>query len=305
MASIPGYGGENLPGERPVRIERARAPQELSAVAAIVRRWDRDRYQTALFAPPERREALFALYAFNCEIARVRDRVREPALGRIRLEWWREAVAALYAGGLAPSHPVAEALATTIAVFAPAQAHFDRLIAARAADLDAAPPASLAALEAYAEGSSAPLVHLALEVLGARDPAAAATGRHVGISFALAGMLRTVPSAARAGRAVIPLDVARRFGLRPGEWRAGQDTPALRAAVAEIAGVADRHLATARARRRSVPRPALAALLPALVAGRVLNRLAQAHYNPFDPELERTDPRQSWHLAVAALLRRF
>ena len=46
----------------------------LSPVAALVRRHDRDRYQTALFAPAARREALFALYAFNYEIARVRER---------------------------------------------------------------------------------------------------------------------------------------------------------------------------------------------------------------------------------------
>jgi hypothetical protein len=45
--------------------------------------------------------------------------------------------------------------------------------------------------------------------------------------------------------------------------------------------------------------------LPALVAARVLNRLARARYNPFDPELQRTDPKQSWRLAVATLLRRF
>jgi phytoene synthase len=277
----------------------------MSPAAAIVRRWDRDRFQTALFAPPERREALFALYAFNYEIARVRERVREPALGRIRLEWWREAIAAAYAGGKGPSHPVAEALAGTIAAYAPMRAHFERLITARAADLDAAPPASRADLEDYAEGSSVPLVHLALEVLGTRDPAAAETGRHAGIAFALAGMLRNMPSAARTGRSIIPLDTAGRVGLVPDDWRAGRDTPALRAAVAEIADTAGRHLASARARRRTVPHPALAALLPALIAGRVLNRLARAGYNPFDPELQRTDPRQSWRLALAALLRRF
>ncbi|HTV90379.1 MAG TPA: squalene/phytoene synthase family protein, partial [Stellaceae bacterium] len=64
----------------------------LSTVAALVRRHDRDRYQTALLAPAEKREALFALYAFNYEIARVRETVREPMLGQIRLQWWREAI---------------------------------------------------------------------------------------------------------------------------------------------------------------------------------------------------------------------
>ncbi|MGH7033449.1 MAG: squalene/phytoene synthase family protein, partial [Stellaceae bacterium] len=43
----------------------------LSPLAAALRRNDRERFQTALFAPADRREALLALYAFNYEIARV------------------------------------------------------------------------------------------------------------------------------------------------------------------------------------------------------------------------------------------
>ena len=57
-----------------------------------MRRHDRDRYQTALFAPADRREALFALYAFNYEVARVRETVTPPMLGQIRLQWWREVI---------------------------------------------------------------------------------------------------------------------------------------------------------------------------------------------------------------------
>src|SRR5205823_335241 len=55
-----------------------RQADRLSPVAALVRRHDRDRYQTVLFAPAARREALFALYAFNYEIARVRETVTQP-----------------------------------------------------------------------------------------------------------------------------------------------------------------------------------------------------------------------------------
>jgi phytoene synthase len=54
-----------------------------------VRRHDRDRYQTALFAPAERRGALLALYAFNYESPRARD-VASRCWGQIRLQWWRE-----------------------------------------------------------------------------------------------------------------------------------------------------------------------------------------------------------------------
>src|SRR5207244_12479744 len=53
-----------------------------SYCAELLRRQDSDRYLTALFAPSDRREALFALYAFNLEIARAREAVSEPFIDR-------------------------------------------------------------------------------------------------------------------------------------------------------------------------------------------------------------------------------
>ena len=58
----------------------------------LVREADKDRFLATLFAPAAQRPALFALYAFNAEIARVRDIAREPMPGEIRLQWWREVV---------------------------------------------------------------------------------------------------------------------------------------------------------------------------------------------------------------------
>src|ERR1700733_11161323 len=78
----------------------------LSVLAAVVRQHDRDRFQTVLFAPARHREALFALYAFNYEIARVREIVHEPVLGQIRLQWWREAVNAAYADAAPRRHDI-------------------------------------------------------------------------------------------------------------------------------------------------------------------------------------------------------
>src|SRR5579871_2069282 len=65
-------------------------------LAAVVRRCDPDRFLTALFAPAEKRDALFALYAFNHELARAREVVTEPPLSLIRLQWWREVVDGAY-----------------------------------------------------------------------------------------------------------------------------------------------------------------------------------------------------------------
>ena len=99
MATIPGSVKE-VHRKTPTPGRRSADADGLSPVAALVRRHDRDRFQTALFAPVHRREALFALYAFNYEIARVRERTTEPALGEMRLEWWRETIAAAYDGAL-------------------------------------------------------------------------------------------------------------------------------------------------------------------------------------------------------------
>ncbi|MGH7064004.1 MAG: phytoene/squalene synthase family protein [Stellaceae bacterium] len=270
--------------------------ERLTPVAALVRRHDRDRFQTALFAPAAARGALFALYAFNYEIARVRESVSEPILGHIRLEWWREAVAAAFSGGPVRRHDVVEAVTGAIRAHNLSRNLLDRLIDARNADFDEDPPPTLAVLEAYAEATSSGLISLALEVLGVRNAAAAEAARHVGIAYALAGLLRALPLLA-GKRPIIPADIA----LRVGSGAADRATPALCAAAAEIGTAALAHL---QAKPKSIPRAALPALLPARIARHALRRLARAGWNPFEPALARPDSLQSWRLAIAALRRR-
>jgi phytoene synthase len=54
-----------------------------------------------------------------------------------------------------------------------------------------------------------------------------------------------------------------------------------------------------------VPRAALPALLPAVLAAADLARLGRAGYDPFDRRLARRDPWRSWRLTLAALARRY
>ena len=271
----------------------------------MVRSHDRDRFQTALFAPAADREALFALYAFNYEIARVRESVREAMLGQIRLQWWREAIDTAYGGGAVRRHEIAEAVTAAIRGGNLSREYFDRLINTRERDLGDDPPADTAALEDYAEGSSAVLILLALEVLRAVSPAAVEAARHVGIAYALTGLIRAMPVHAQAGRSFIPADLAANAQLDPRDYAAARGNPALRQAVETIAGAARRHLATARELRRDVPAAALPALLPARIADNALRRLERAGFDPFAGAASAIDPLQSWRLAYAALRRRF
>src|SRR5688572_5320065 len=142
--------------------------EALSYCAREVRRVDYDRFLTALFAPPDARERLFALYAFNHEIAKVRETVSEPMLGQIRLQWWREALDGIYRG-TPRKHAVVEALSAVVAERHPPRAGFEALIDAREFDLAGRAPATLAELEAYCEGTASQLLRLGAELLGVAD----------------------------------------------------------------------------------------------------------------------------------------
>ena len=95
------------------------------------------------------------------------------------------------------------------------------------------------------------------------------------------------------------------IGLDPQDYAALRDTPALRAAAAQVAEAAAGHLQAARRTRPEVPQSARAAVLSSVIANRFLLRLKRANYNPFAPELAIPDPLQSWRLFAAGLRRRF
>src|ERR1700691_1545111 len=117
--------------------------------AELVRAGDRDRYVAALFAPAEQRGALHALYAFNAEVARVREVAREALPGEIRLQWWSDVLRGERSGE-AGANPVSLALLATIERYKLDSTKLIDLVEARRVDLYDEPIPSIADLEAYA-----------------------------------------------------------------------------------------------------------------------------------------------------------
>ncbi len=278
----------------------------LSYCARQVRGQDRDRYLTALFARGGRREDLFALYAFNLEVARTAEVVSEAMIGRIRLQWWRDCLDEIYAGR-PKRHAVAEPLARAVGRRGLLRDQFDRLIDAREFDLDGEAPATLAALEAYAEGVSASLILLALEVLGvdSGSESAGRAARHLGIAWVLTGLARAVPFHARQRRTYLPADLTAGSGLDIDDLFELRPSPELGRVVEALAVRAGEHLAAARAERGALPRTALPAMLLAPLAARHLAGLRDAGFDPFDSRVQSNPPGQAWRLAWGALRRRY
>ena len=249
------------------------------SLAEFVRRHDPDRFLCALFAPPARREALFALLAYNHELARAREAARNPMAALIRLQWWRDAVEDAAAGKPPRRHEVAEPLAHAIRDGLLAPADLLALADAREAEAEeedgAIPTAS--AFHAYLRATAGALAVAAGRLLGAPPEALPGLQRR-GTAYGAAGVLRAVPALARRGRCLLPADALAAHGLTAAKVVRNPTAPALKAVAAGLL-VAEELRPPPPERLRQ---PWVAAALPAVLARRDARRLL-AHGVTADP----------------------
>jgi 15-cis-phytoene synthase len=263
---------------------------------SLVREGDPDRYWASLYAPADRRPYLHALYAFNFEVARIREAVREALVGEIRLQWWRDALQG-EARGDVRSNPVAAALDDTIVKFRlPRQALVD-LIDARVFDLYDDPMPSLNDLEGYCGETSSSLIRLSSMVLAAgRDPGSADAAGHGGVAYAITGLLRAFPWHARQGQVFVPADILARHGVVRDDIVTGRGGPGLRAALADMRAVARRHLDQVRTLRGTVTAEADPAFRPLALVEPYLGQMERRDYDPFRTPVDLPQWRRIWAL---------
>jgi phytoene synthase len=265
--------------------------------AELVRAADRDRFLSSLFAPAEHRAALHALYAFNVEVARVREVAREPLPGEIRLQWWSEVVNGERAEEAA-ANPVASALLSVIERHRLAVSALTALIDARCFDLYDDPMARLADLEAYVRKTSSTLLALAAQILaGGEGEVTETIANPAGIAYAIAGLIRAFPLHAARRQLYVPLEVLERHGVEPQDIFAGRSSKNLSAAFGELQDVARRHLLAAHQQIATLPDAALPAFLPVALVRPSLDRLARR--DPFAPA-ELSPWRRQWLIWRAA-----
>jgi phytoene/squalene synthetase len=236
-------------------------------LAKAVREVDPDRYFASLFAPARQRPYLHALYAFNHEVAHVAESVREPMLGAIRLEWWRETAEGAAKGNPRP-HDVARGLAALFAETGLKLANFEAIIAAREFDSSNGHFPDFAALETYLGATGGGVMRLAADLLGG-DPLVT---RDAALAYGLTGLLRSLPFHNRRHKLYLPLDVLREEGLTPDEFFVLDKDP-------RIVRVMRRTMLRARdhflAARRVKPRAVLPAILPAALVPVYLRRMGK------------------------------
>jgi NADH dehydrogenase [ubiquinone] 1 alpha subcomplex assembly factor 6 len=239
-------------------------------------------YTSSLMTPlqhPLARDAHLVIRGFNVDIASIDSAVSSAAVGRLRMQFWRDALAATFSGR-PPAEPVAILLHKVVTEDkAPlSKSWFTRVIAAREQYLGSAPFATLSALESYAENTYGSLQYLALESVHRHSATLDHIGSHIGKAAGIAAVLRGIPllAAQGTGAVVLPLDVCAEFNLRQEDViRMGGNAPGLRDAVFKVATLANDHLITARkmlseARKEAQQGSTFATFLPAV--GRLARR---------------------------------
>ncbi|HEX2941768.1 MAG TPA: squalene/phytoene synthase family protein [Rhodopila sp.] len=230
-------------------------------IATLVRRHDPDRFLTALFAPPDRRDTLLTLYAFNHELARAREVASEPPLALIRLQWWREVVE-----GADRRHEVASPLSAAIAAGSLSPDRLLPLIEARETAVYADFQTTADWLDWLRAGAGG-LAVAAAQALGAAEPE---TARPLGAAYGVAGLLRSTGVLAARHQCLLPADLLAEHGLSPEAFVHDPAAPAARAALDGVVRHGRALLAGADA--SGLPRRAVAAGLPAVLARRDLRR---------------------------------
>lgn len=177
----------------------------------IIRQQDSDRFLLSLFAPAHCRPALWALFAFNYEIAKTREVVSDTTIGLIRLQWWRDAIAEIYERKIPRSHPVIDELSAVIKEHGLLREDFDALIYAREFDLEGVAPANMAGLLHYCDYTTTPLMRLACKIIGAEVEEEVL--RQASIEYALIGILRATPHLFHQRRMMLPQDILTHYNM--------------------------------------------------------------------------------------------
>jgi phytoene synthase len=176
-------------------------------------------YYSFLFLPKERREAMYAVYAFCREVDSMVD---DPLAGldpRGRLASRRAELAAVYengrcserAAGDRATSPVIICLAKHIHRFSIPQVYFEDIISGVEMDLTVTRYQTFEDLATYCYRVASAVGLVCLRIFGTVRPESERYAINLGLAFQLTNILRDIKSDGARGRIYLPLEDLKRF----------------------------------------------------------------------------------------------
>ncbi|KAI0354968.1 hypothetical protein OH77DRAFT_1425581 [Trametes cingulata] len=264
----------------------------------LVRTRDYESYLIGSFYPRQFQGAFFALRAFYVELASIQDSVSNSIIGKMRMQFWRDAIKGIV-DGRPPRHPIALALHEASQTARLPAYHLRRIIDARDAELHTPTHLTLESLTAHAESTASTFFYLLLSLLNlSSSETFSHAASHLGVAQSIQVLLRALPYHASKGRMVIPAEITARHGVRQEDvFRMGGNAEGISDAVFEFATVANDNLLTARAMFKQagggeggkVPRVAMPVFLYGIPTRDYLGRLEAVNFDAFHPSLQLRD----------------
>jgi 15-cis-phytoene synthase len=249
--------------------------------AELVRSHDFDRYASTLFVPADKRRSLLALYAFNTEISRVREVVKQPLPGEIRLQWWTDMLAGLGHGDV-EQNPVAAELLLAIRTHDLPIDRLSKLIDVHIFDLYNDPMPDLSLLESHFRDTLSTLFVCAARILEDASETSAHVAEHAGLAQGVARMIARLPYDSARRQLFLPQDMLLQNGSSAEEVFAAKSTLAIRATLDQLINGAREQLATAEGMLADVSTSARAAFLPMALVKHDLVRMARSEHDSFE-----------------------
>jgi presqualene diphosphate synthase len=228
---------------------------DLDAVEAIVRRAGTSFYQGMRVLPPDRRHAMYAIYAFCRIVDDIADDDTPFESKRPALDAWRTRVAGLFKG--VADDPVTRVLLRAVGAFGLRQVDLEAVIDGMQMDAETVIVApDLATLDLYCDRVAAAVGRLSVRAFGDASAAADQVAWHLGRALQLTNILRDVHEDAGRGRLYLPAESLDAAGV-PHDPVAALAHPGLRLACAEMAAVAEGHFRDAASAMKRCDRRAM------------------------------------------------
>jgi phytoene synthase len=194
------------------RLPALSAAEDESVVAEAVRRAGTSFYWAMRLLPPEKRNAMFAVYAFCREVDDIADDLPLVESKRAGLAAWRQEIAELYAGRA--SRPVTRALLRAIHAFGLRQEDFLAVIDGMEMDaVDQVRIGTMQELMLYCDRVACAVGRLSVRIFGVPQPEGDRLAASQGEALQLTNILRDIKEDAERDRLYLPADLLRLNGV--------------------------------------------------------------------------------------------
>ncbi len=265
---------------------------------AVAKQRARNFYYSFILLPPEKKNAMCAIYAFMryCD-----DLSDEPGANRSALDHWRGALTEALAGR-PDDNPTWPAFLDAVNRYCIPHEYFFEMIEGVASDLEIREIATFDELYQYCYRVASVVGLTTIHIFGFTASDALLLAEKCGIAFQLTNILRDVSEDAALGRVYLPTEDLVRFGVSVDDLKNGRRTEKFGRLMEFETGRARRYYSESAPLLELIEpesRPSLWALIA--IYSRLLDHLAASHYDVLTRRMSLSSLEKSWIVLRAAL----